>query len=144
MGRATQLVGIGRGRRLFLYRHAVPETSVRIFHNPSCNSSKNALAIAAELGIQPIVVEYLKKAQRPDRETLEWLVAHLDDPVADLVRKDALFEKLALDPGAYVEPGPVIELLLAYPALMQRPVVVKGERALIGRPKERVRELLTG
>jgi arsenate reductase len=86
-------------------------------------------------------VLYLK--DKPSRETLEALVAKLEDPVADLVRKDSLFARLGLDPADYTEPGPVVDLLLKKPALLQRPVVVKGERAIVGRPKERVRELLT-
>jgi arsenate reductase len=64
--------------------------------------------------------------------------------VADLVRKDSLFAKLGLDPGDYTEPGPVVDLLLERRALMQRPVIVKGDRAIIGRPTSRVRELLAG
>ena len=86
------------------------------------------------------VVPYLK--QPPDRATLTWIVEHLEDPVADLVRKDALFERLGLDAADYTEPGPVIDLLLEQPKLLQRPIVVKGNLAIIGRPKERVRQLL--
>ena len=84
----------------------------------------------------------MKKAQRLDKATLEWLVAHIEDPVGDLVRKDALFDKLGLDAAQFHDPNAVVETLLAHPALLQRPIVVKGERAVIGRPKDRVRELL--
>jgi arsenate reductase len=87
------------------------------------------------------VVEYLK--QKPDRATLERLVSILEDPVADLVRKDSLFAKLGLDEADYMTPEAVVELLLAHPRLMQRPVVVAGERAIIGRPKSRVAEFLS-
>jgi arsenate reductase len=80
---------------------------------------------------------------RPTRATLEGIVAVLEDPVADLVRKDSLFKKLALDPADYVEAGPVVDLLLSRPALLQRPVVVHDGRAIIGRPRERIRSLLT-
>ena len=81
---------------------------------------------------------------KPDRATLEWIVAHLVDPVEDLVRKDSLFKKLELDPTDFTTPEAVVTLLLQRPALMQRPVVVKGDTAIIGRPKERIRELLAG
>ena len=84
----------------------------------------------------------MKKGQRPDRATLEWLVAHLDGPVAELVRKDALFAKLGLDPATLSDAAKVVDVLVEHPALLQRPVVVKGDRAIIGRPKERVRALL--
>ena len=64
--------------------------------------------------------------------------------MADLVRKDSLFQKLGLDAADYTEAGPVIDLLLERKALMQRPIIVKGDRAIIGRPTSRVRELLAG
>ena len=78
------------------------------------------------------MVEYLRR--HPDRATLEGIVERLEDPVADLVRKDPLFTRLGLDAADYTEAGPVIDLLLEQPALMQRPVLVKGDRAIIGRP----------
>jgi arsenate reductase len=86
-------------------------------------------------------VLYLK--DKPTRETLERVVAILEDPVADLVRKDSQFKKLALDEDDYVEAGPVIDLLVAKPRLLQRPIVVRGDKAIIGRPKERIRTLLS-
>lgn len=113
---------------------------VTIYHNPDCGSSRNAVLTAEELGVDADVVLYLKRP--PDRDTLAWITEHLEDPVADLVRKDAYFDKLGLDPADYTEPRPVIDLLVEHPRLMQRPLVVKGEVALIGRPKERVRQLL--
>lgn len=70
-------------------------------------------------------------------------MAILEDPVADLVRKDSRFQKLGLDPADYTEADAVVELLAREPALLQRPVVVKGGKAIIGRPKERVRALLS-
>ncbi len=81
--------------------------------------------------------------QRPDRATLEGIADRLEDPVADLVRKDSVFRKLGLDAADYVEREAVIDLLVQRPALLQRPVVVRGGRAIVGRPKERIRELLS-
>jgi arsenate reductase len=115
---------------------------VTIYHNPHCHASRHAVAIADELGVAYDLVLYLK--ERPDRETLNAVVDRLEDPVADLVRKDSLFAKLGLDPADYVERGPVVELLERRPALLQRPVVVRGDRAIVGRPKERIRALLGG
>ena len=115
-------------------------SDVTIYHNPHCHASQNAIAIAEELGVSYDVVLYLR--QRPDRATLEAIVDRLEDPVADLVRKDSLFKRLGLDAADYVERGPVVELLERRPGLLQRPVVVRGERAIIGRPKERIRDLL--
>ncbi len=79
----------------------------------------------------------------PDRTTLEKIVAGLEDPVEDLVRKDSRFKKLELDPDHYVgNPEAVIDLLVEQKALLQRPVIVKGKKAIIGRPKGRIAEFL--
>ena len=86
-------------------------------------------------------VRYLK--EKPDRATLAHLVSILEDPVEDLVRKDSRFKKLGLDPDDYVgNPDAVVELLSQHAALLQRPVVVRGDRAIIGRPKTRVADFL--
>ncbi len=114
---------------------------VTIFHNPHCHASLNALTIADELGVSYDLVLYMK--ERPDRATLESIADRLEDPVADLVRKDSVFKKLGLDAADYVEREPVIELLARRPALLQRPIVVRGDRAIVGRPKERIRQLLS-
>jgi arsenate reductase (glutaredoxin) len=114
---------------------------VTIFHNPRCSSSRNALAVAEERGVDAEVVRYLE--QRPDREALTRLVAQLEDPVEDLVRKDDRFKALALDAADYVgRPEAVVDLLVEHPELLQRPILVKGERAIIGRPKDRVVDFL--
>ena len=87
------------------------------------------------------VVLYMKEP--PDRATLEKIVAGLEDPVEDLVRKDSRFKKLELDPDDYVgNPEAVVDLLAEQKALLQRPVVVKGRKAIIGRPKARIAEFL--
>ena len=75
----------------------------------------------------------------PDRATLEHLVGILEDPVEDLVRKDSRFKKLELDADDYVgKPDAVIELLLRQPGLLQRPVLVRADAAIVGRPRDRV------
>ena len=100
------------------------------------------MAVAEELGVEHDVVLYMKEP--PDRATLQKIVAGLEDPVEDLVRKDSQFKKLALDPEDYVaNPDAVIDLLVERKALLQRPVVVRGRKAIIGRPKERIRTFLS-
>jgi arsenate reductase (glutaredoxin) len=79
---------------------------------------------------------------KPSRETLTEIVDKLDGPVADLVRKDSVFGKLGLAETDYVTPEAVVELLVKHPKLMQRPVVMTEAGAVIGRPKDRVGELL--
>jgi len=115
-------------------------SDVTIYHNPHCHASQNAIAIADQLGVSYDVILYMK--QRPDRAGLGEIADRLEDPIADLVRKDSLFKRLGLEEADYVEREPVIELLLQRPALLQRPVVVRGDRAIVGRPKERIRALL--
>ncbi len=114
---------------------------VTIFHNPSCSNSRTALGILQERSVDHEVVEYL--VSPPSRETLEMIISKLLDPVADLVRStDKRFTELGLDPDAYANAEDVIKLLLVHPALMQRPIVIKGGRAVIARPGDRVAEVL--
>ena len=87
------------------------------------------------------LVHYIKTP--PDRAALEALIDKLEDPVTDLVRRDSMWTKLGLTDEDVATREQVIEVLLKHKQLMQRPVVVKGDRAIIGRPKERVRELLS-
>ena len=114
---------------------------VTIFYNPSCSKSRGALGILDEHGVDYGVVEYL--VTPPSRAMLEALVAKLVDPVADLVRtSDQRFADLGLDPAGYRTAEAVIDLLLAHPELMQRPIVIRGDRAVIARPESRVAEIL--
>ena len=96
--------------------------------------------ILRERGVEFDVVEYLKAP--PDRATLERILDHIPDPPADLVRKDKRFKELGLDEADYQTREQVIDLLLEHPELMQRPVVFRGERAIIARPSDKVLELL--
>ena len=99
------------------------------------------MAVAGELSIAHEVVLYIKTP--PDRATLENIVAGLEDPVEDLVRKDSKFKKLGLDPEDFVgNSEAVIEILLKHKQLLQRPVIVKGKKSIIGRPKTRISEFL--
>jgi arsenate reductase (glutaredoxin) len=96
--------------------------------------------ILRDRGVEFDVVEYLKEP--PARADLERILDAIPDAPADLVRKDKRFEELGLSAGDYVDKESVIGLLLERPELMQRPVVFRGERALIARPAEKVLELL--
>ncbi len=78
----------------------------------------------------------------PDRAELQSIVDALEDPPGDLVRKDAQFKKLGLEAGDYAEASAVVDLLVEHPRLLQRPVIVKGSTAIIGRPTSRVEDLL--
>ena len=99
------------------------------------------MRIADELGVTAEIILYQKTP--PGRDELAWLVAHFEDPPGDLVRKDSLFKKLGLDEADFQTPEAVVDIIVKHKMLMQRPVVVRGDRAIIGRPKDRVRELLS-
>jgi arsenate reductase len=113
---------------------------VRLYHNPRCSKSRGALEILAERGVDVDVVEYL--IAPPDRATLEHILDRLDEPPAALVRHDDRFKALGLDPNGYDDREAVVTLLLEHPDLMQRPVVLRGDRGVIARPSERVVDLL--
>jgi arsenate reductase len=100
------------------------------------------LAVAEDMGVDHDVVLYMKEP--PDRSTLQKIVAGLEDPVEDLVRKDSRFKKLELNPDDYVDNADaVVDLLVDQKALLQRPVIVKGRKAIIGRPKGRIADFLS-
>jgi arsenate reductase len=114
---------------------------VTIFHNPNCSTSKFALAEAERIGVDHEVVLYLK--QPPTKAELLELIDQLEDPPADLVRKDPYFAEQGLDADDYTTPEAVADLIVEHPRLMQRPVLVRGGRAIIGRPKDRVEPFLS-
>ena len=100
------------------------------------------MAVAEELGVDHEVILYIKEP--PGREDLEKFVAGLEDPVEDLVRKDSMFKKKEYNPDDYVgNPEAVVEILLKHKQLLQRPLLVKGKKAIIGRPKAKIVEFLS-
>jgi arsenate reductase len=113
-----------------------------LLHNPKCSTSRHALDEVTAAGTDVDVVQYLRTPL--DRAALLELMGKLEDPPADLVRKDGFFEDLGLDAGDYTTPEAVADLLVEHPRLMQRPVLVRGDRAIIGRPTDRVASFLAG
>lgn len=87
-------------------------------------------------GVEFDTIEYLKNP--PSRAELEKIAAMLEGPIADLVRKDKRFSELGLNADDYAERGAVLDLLVKHPELMQRPIVVRGRRAVIARPAEKL------
>ena len=113
---------------------------MEIFHNPSCSKSRGAMAIAAEHHVDATVTEYLEAP--PDRATLERIVDVIAEEPAELVRKDTRFKDLGLVATDFISRDEVVELLLAHPELMERPVVIIGDRGVIARPPEKMLDLL--
>jgi arsenate reductase len=111
-----------------------------IYHNPRCSKSREALRLLRESGHELEVVEYLKTP--PDIATLADLLGRLGIGAGALVRTgEPAFHEAGLD-SADVDEARILQAISEHPELLQRPVVVRGDRAVIGRPPERVLELL--
>lgn len=109
-----------------------------ILHNPRCSTSRSALAACEVLdyGVGATVRNYLSD---PLSEG-EWLevLEILEDPVTDLVRRDDNFAEAGLEEEDVATPEQVARVLAQHPILAQRPVLIRGARAIIGRPQDRV------
>lgn len=116
----------------------MPDTT--IYHNPQCSTSRNVLALIRNTGSEPEVIEYLKTP--PTRETLLALVAQMAMPVRDVMRrKEALYGELALD-NPVLGDDALIDAMLAYPILINRPIVVTALGTRLCRPSETVLDIL--
>jgi arsenate reductase len=97
--------------------------------------------IAEELGVDHEVILYVKTP--PDAATLRDIIAKLEDPPTDLVRRDSTWKKLGLAEADAQTTDQIVDLLVRHKTLLQRPIVVTETAAIVGRPKERIRELLS-
>ena len=112
---------------------------VRIYHNPRCSRSRAACAILAEKGISVEVVEYLKTP--PTRDELIALIAKLGLPPGDIVRTNEIIFRNEYH-GRVMSDDDWIDAMVAHPILIERPILIAGDRAVVARPPERVLELL--
>ena len=99
------------------------------------------MRIAEDLGVDAEIVIYRKDP--PDEATLREIIAKLEDPPTDLVRRDSLFKKLELTDADVETVDQIVQVIVANKMIMQRPLLVTADRAIIGRPKERVTDLLS-
>lgn len=113
-------------------------SDLTILHNPRCSKSRAALQAADDH--DAAVIQYLKEPLT-EKQLLE-LLGKLEDPPAALVRHDALFKELGLSDADVHSAEQVAALLAEHPSLMERPVLISGDRAIIGRPTERVAPFL--
>lgn len=112
-----------------------------IYHNPACGTSRNALAMIRNAGIEPQVIEYLKTP--PSRDMLESLLARAGmAPRALLREKGTPFAELGLDNPALSD-AELIDAMMAHPVLINRPLVVSPLGVKLCRPSEAVLDLLT-
>ena len=108
-----------------------------LYHNPRCSKSRQALALLEERGIRPKIVEYLKTP--PDAAALETLLGQLGLKAADILRRK---EGAEAGLGPDMPEAALIAGIAAHPAALERPIFVKDGRAVVGRPPEKVLDLL--
>ncbi|MCA9077444.1 MAG: arsenate reductase (glutaredoxin) [Planctomycetaceae bacterium] len=114
--------------------------TVRIYHNPRCSKSRQTLKLIEDAGIEPEIIDYLKSP--PSVEELEQIVSKLKLEPQELMRKgEAIYKELGLAERD-LSRQEALQLLHDYPKLIERPIVMKGARAVLGRPPENVSKLL--
>ena len=114
--------------------------TVRIYHNPRCSKSRQTLSILEEQSASPEVIEYLKTP--PDEETLTGLLDMLGLEPRELMRKKEKEYKESGADNTDLSREQLVALMVRYPKLIERPIVVSKGRAVIGRPPESVLDIL--
>ncbi len=113
---------------------------MRYLHNPRCSKSREALALLQARGIEPELLDYL--GQPLDAKALRALIAKLGMTPRELLRPgEAVYRELGLDDASRDDEA-LIKAMVEHPILIERPIFENGDRAVIGRPPERVLELL--
>ena len=115
-------------------------TEAILYHNPRCSKSRGALELLQENGVEPRIVRYLETP--PDLATLRDLLTKLGMAPRELLRRsEDEYRALNLDdPGLHDEA--ILKAMVEHPKLIERPFLVVGARAVVGRPPERVLELI--
>jgi arsenate reductase len=115
-------------------------TDITLYHNPRCSKSRAALALLEENDVSPKLVPYLD--QPPTPAELKALLSKLGMSLDDILRTgEPEFEELGLGDGTLSD-SIKLDLVCKHPQLIQRPIAVRGDRAIIGRPPENVLQLL--
>jgi arsenate reductase len=114
--------------------------SVVIYHNPRCSKSRQTLQLLQEKGVEPEVVEYLKTP--PSKNRLQQILKMLGMEPRELMRrKEKEYKELGLDDSS-LSHDQLISAMVENPRLIERPIVINGDRAAIGRPPEAVLKIL--
>ncbi|MBP3981281.1 arsenate reductase (glutaredoxin) [Acidovorax sp. JG5] len=117
-------------------------TSITIYHNPACGTSRNTLSLIRNSGEEPTVIEYL--ITPPDRATLKSLIAATGLTTKEVMRrKGTPFDELGLDDAKWTD-DQLIDFMLAHPILINRPIVVTPLGTKLCRPSEVVLDILPG
>jgi arsenate reductase len=114
--------------------------TVTIWHNPRCGKSRQTLALLQENGVTPTIREYLK--QPPGKAEVETLLDMVGGAPGELIRDGEAEFKVLGRKKAEMSKADIVEAIVAHPILLQRPIVVAGKKAAIGRPPEAVLPLL--
>jgi arsenate reductase len=130
------VVGILVYRELTIEKHKI---IMKIYHNPRCGKSRETLKILQDNGVEPEIVKYLEDI--PTAEELKNILGKLKMKPEALVRKTEKIYKEKFK-GKELSDEEWIEAMIKYPKLIQRPIVVKGNKAVLGRPPENVKELI--
>jgi arsenate reductase (glutaredoxin) len=116
-------------------------SKLKIYHNPRCQKSRQTLELIRSKGQEPEIVEYLKDV--PDKKEMELILAKLNLKPTDILRtKEQLFKEKFK--GKKFTDAEWIEVMIEYPVLIERPIVIKDNKAVIGRPPENVLEFFKG
>ena len=119
---------------------SIPMTDFTIYHNPRCSKSRQTLALLEQNGIQPDIVFYLETV--PSAAQLRALLKKLGITARELLRKgEDEYRQLGLGDSNLAE-SVLIDAMTKHPKLIERPIVVRGNRAVLGRPPENVLELI--
>ncbi|MCU7811387.1 MAG: arsenate reductase (glutaredoxin) [Candidatus Thiodiazotropha sp. (ex Notomyrtea botanica)] len=114
--------------------------SVEIYHNPRCSKSRATLQLLQDQGVEPEIVEYLNTP--PDKTTLKRILDMLGLEPRDLMRtKEKAYKENGLDDSSLTR-DQLIEGMITNPILIERPIVIKDGKAAIGRPPEKVLEII--
>lgn len=112
---------------------------MKIYHNPRCTKSRETLALLRSEGVEPEIVEYLKEI--PTADEMKKLLAKLNMNASELIRTGEQLYKEKFK-GKQFNEDEWIQIMIENPKLIERPIVVKDYKAVIGRPPENVRQLI--
>lgn len=116
---------------------------MEIWHNPRCSKSRETLALLEDAAVEPTVRRYLDEP--PTADELRTVLDRLGMQPWELIRTgEATYKDLGMRDWDRDDPGPWIEAMVANPVLIERPVVIDGDRAVVGRPPSNVQDLLPG
>jgi len=112
---------------------------IKIYHNPRCTKSRQGLEALEKSGEQFEIVKYLENI--PTKDELRKILAYLNIPAENLVRKNEAIWKENFR-GKKLSEEEILDAMIQYPKLIERPIVIKNNKAVIGRPIEKIYDLL--